>query len=637
MLSWVTRTVRGKLLAVVIVTTCAALSVAASALIVYDLHAYEQSRIDDLTTLADVLGAASGPALAFQDTRGAAENLALLRVRPTILGGALYDASGRLFAAYAPEQLGQVSIPFTDMPRITIIDRRLSLAQPVFERGERVGTLYLVAKHEAVQRLLYSAAIVAVVVLFSLLVALLVSTWLGRTLSTPIRSVASAARRVLEHRDYSVRVEKTTQDEIGYLVDTFNAMLDEVGRRSAALEDADRRKDQFLAVLSHELRNPLSPILNAVAVLRLDKARAIDIEWAGQVIERQARQLARLLDDLMDVARITRNKVELRMERVDVRTVVDMATEATRAQFEANEQELLVQLPADPVYLRADPARIAQVVGNLLNNAAKYTGRGGVIRIRVERQGEQVCVSVKDSGIGIAAEHLPRLFEMFTQLPGTPGRSGSGLGIGLALVRAFVEMHNGTVQALSPGLGMGSEFIVTLPAAAETAEVSTRTSVATASASTPRLRILIADDVADSARTLAMGMEMFGHEVRTAPGGAEALALALEFKPDLAILDIGMPGMDGYEVARRIRASPGGASIVLLALTGLGSARRRGARPERRLRPAHDQAGGLRRAAGSDRRRRAAKRRSESLIAGLARNAALRYASRDNEARSASG
>jgi len=570
MLSWVTRTVRAKLLAVVIITTCAALSVAASALIVYDLRTYEQSRIDDLTTLADVLGAASGPALAFQDTRGAAENLALLRVKPTILSGALYNASGRLFAAYAPEQLGQVSIPLADTPHITIVDRRLSLAQPVFERGERVGTLYLVAKYEAVQRLLYSAAIFAVVVLFSLLVALLVSTWLGRTLSTPIRNVASAARRVMEHRDYSVRVEKTTQDEIGYLVDTFNAMLDEVGRRSAALEDADRRKDQFLAVLSHELRNPLSPILNAVAVLRLGNARPTDIQWAGQVIERQARQLARLLDDLMDVARITRNKIELRMERVDVRTVVDMATEATRAQFEANEQELLVQLPDEPVYLRADPARIAQVVGNLLNNAAKYTGRGGVIRIQVEQQGERVRLSVKDSGMGIAPEHLPRLFEMFTQLPGTPARSGSGLGIGLALVRAFVEMHNGTVQAFSPGLGMGSEFIVTLPAAAEPADESKKASTPQAAVSTPRLRILVADDVADSARTLAMGMEMFGHEVRTALGGAEALALALEFQPDLAILDIGMPGMDGYEVARRIRASPLGRSIVLLALTGWG-------------------------------------------------------------------
>jgi len=570
MLAWVTRSVRGKLLAVVIITTCAALSVAASALIVYDLRTYEQSRIDDLTTLADVLGAASGPALAFEDKRGALENLALLRVRPTILGGALYDASGRMFAAYAPEQLGQVSIPFNDSPQITIVDRRLSLAQPVFERGERVGTLYLVARYDAVQRLLYSAAIFAAVVLFSLLVALLVSTWLGRTLSTPIRNIASAARRVMEHRDYSVRVEKTTQDEIGYLVDTFNAMLDEVGRRSAALEDADRRKDQFLAVLSHELRNPLSPILNAVAALRLGEGRPSDVEWAGQVIERQARQLARLLDDLMDVARITRNKIELRMERVDVRTVVDMATEATRAQFEANDQDLVVMLPAEPLYLHADPARIAQVVGNLLNNAAKYTGRGGVIRIKVEQHGEQVCIFVKDSGIGIAPEHLPRLFEMFTQLPAPSGRSGSGLGIGLALVRALVEMHDGQVEARSPGLGMGSEFIVTLPAAAAPTAPSTQADSQAAAVSTPRMRILIADDVADSARTLALGMEMFGHEVRTAADGMEALALALEFQPDLAILDIGMPGRDGYEVARRIRGSPLGQSVVLIALTGWG-------------------------------------------------------------------
>jgi CheY-like chemotaxis protein len=210
------------------------------------------------------------------------------------------------------------------------------------------------------------------------------------------------------------------------------------------------------------------------------------------------------------------------------------------------------------------------VVSNLLNNAAKYTGRSGVIRIKVERQNGQVSLSVKDSGIGIAPEHLPRLFEMFTQLPGTADRSGSGLGIGLALVRALVEMHGGKVEARSSGLAMGSEFIVTLPAASAPTAMPAQGSPETIATSTPRLRILIADDVADSAHTLALGIETFGHEVRTAADGVEALEVALDFQPDLAILDIGMPRLDGYEVARRIRASPLGREVVLVALTGWG-------------------------------------------------------------------
>ena len=570
LLSCVTRSVRGKLLAVVIITTCTALAVAASALIVYDVRSYERTRINDLSTLADVLSAACGPALAFHDRREADENLGLLRVRPAILAGALYDADGALYAVYAPEHLGpSQKVPRASIPPPRVEGDRLSLWKPVFERGERVGSLYLVAKYEAAQRLLNSAAIVGAVMLFSLLVALLVSTWLGRTLSLPVRNIAAAARRVMEHRDYSVRVKKTTQDEIGYLVDTFNAMLDEVGRRSAALEDADRRKDQFLAVLSHELRNPLNPILNAVTVLRLGKARNTNIDWAVEMIERQARQLARLLDDLMDVARITRNKIELRIQTIDVRMLVDMATESTRSLFENNAQQLEVVLPKSPVFVRADPTRMVQVLGNLLNNAAKYTGRGGTIEVGATAHAAEVEIAVKDNGIGIARDDLPRLFEMFAQLPGSPERTASGLGIGLALARALVEMHGGRIVARSPGLGEGSEFVVTLPRA-EAPSTSAAQALTEVGDSGPRLRILIADDVADSSQSLALGIGLLGHEVRTAADGQQALDTALEFKPDMAILDIGMPRMNGYEVAKRIRAAASIRSVLLVALTGWG-------------------------------------------------------------------
>jgi signal transduction histidine kinase/CheY-like chemotaxis protein len=439
----------------------------------------------------------------------------------------------------------------------------------VIEKGERVGTLYLVARYEVAQRLLNSAMIVGAVVVVSLLLAIPVSAWLGRTISTPIRDITAAARRVMVHRDYSSRVEKTTRDEIGYLVDTFNAMLDEVGKRSAQLEQADRRKDEFLAVLSHELRNPLNPIVNAVAVLRLAQWDGAQIRWASDVIDRQARHLARLLDDLMDVARITRNRIELRWQTVEVRAIVEMAAEATRASFDANGQSLEVHLPEAPVYLRADPARMAQVLGNLLNNAAKYTDAGGKVSLSVARRDRDVVTTVKDSGVGIAPEDLSRLFEMFTQLDGSGSRAGGGLGIGLALVRALVEMHGGRVEAHSEGLGRGSEFRVTLPAA-EPPEPVAQTDRSQPVARGARLRILVADDVPDSMQSLGMGLEMLGHEIRTAGDGIQAFEIAASFRPQTAILDIGMPGLNGYELARRIRDEPWGRDMLLVALTGWG-------------------------------------------------------------------
>jgi len=574
MISLATRSVRLRLLLVVMLTTFAALAVAAAALIVYDARTFKQSRLEDLSTLADVLGAASGTALAFNDEQTAKETLALVRVRPTILAGALYRADGTPFAIYAAEP--GMTVPARAPPVLSnaITDDQIALYKPVIEKGERVGTLYLAARFEGAQRLVSSALIVGAVVAASLLLAVPVSAWLGRTVTAPIRDITHAARRVMEHRDYSTRVSKTTQDEIGYLVDTFNAMLDEVGRRAAALEEADRRKDQFLAVLSHELRNPLNPILNAAAVLRLGLTDPGKMQWATEVIDRQSRHLARLLDDLMDVARITRNKIELRPQVVAVHAIVDMATESTRTRFDDNDQVLEVRLPPQPAYLHADPARIAQVLGNLLSNAAKYTERGGRIELRVEADDTHVRMSVKDNGLGIAPKDIVRLFEMFTQLESAGVRTAGGLGIGLALVRALVDMHGGSVEARSEGLGHGAEFIVTLPRSEAPAQLHGGWApAAPAGEQEKRLKILVADDVRDSVETLGTGLRILGHEVRTAANGAEALEVAAAFLPDLAILDIGMPGMDGYEVARSIRKARWGQEIYLVALTGWGQRR----------------------------------------------------------------
>ena len=348
--------------------------------------------------------------------------------------------------------------------------------------------------------------------------------------------------------------------------------MSELARAEHTLREADRRKDQFLAVLSHELRNPLNPIRNAVAVLGAGAATERDVTWARNVIERQVQQLARLLDDLMDVSRITQNKLQLRLQPVDVREVMGMALETAKPALDAREHKVETLLPPTPLYVQGDAGRLAQVFVNLLNNAAKYTDKGGRIRIRAVERGGQVVVTVQDNGMGIAPEVLPHIFDMFTQGEQGPGRSRDGLGIGLGLARGLVAVHGGRLEAHSEGRGRGSEFIVTLPAASQ----AVASAAAAAQRPAPRagdpagLRILVADDVRDSAEGLSVLLRMGGNDVRIATDGAEALAPAADFQPEVAVLDIGMPKLSGYEVARQIRREAWGERAVLIALTGWG-------------------------------------------------------------------
>ncbi len=341
----------------------------------------------------------------------------------------------------------------------------------------------------------------------------------------------------------------------------------------ARLRLADRRKDDFLATLAHELRNPLSPIRSAVELLRDRIANGDDdIAWARDVIGRQVDQMARLLDDLLDVSRITRDKLVLKPRRVDLAEVIEAAIETSRPLIDAGVHSLELQLPSRPIPLNADPVRLAQVLANLLNNAAKYTPAGGRITLSATREGDRAVVAIQDTGIGIAPEMLPRLFEMFAQAAPALERSQGGLGIGLSLVRGLVEMHGGTVEARSEGADRGSEFVVRLPIAPEAAPAPapsptpdpTRTSIPTG------LRIVVADDNRDAADSLARMLRILGHEVFTAYDGAQAVDRAEAERPDLVLLDIGMPHLNGYEAARRIRGESWGATMVLIALTGWG-------------------------------------------------------------------
>ena len=341
-------------------------------------------------------------------------------------------------------------------------------------------------------------------------------------------------------------------------------------RHEQSLHDADRRKDEFLATLAHELRNPLAPLRNGLQIMKISGQDAGAVEQVRDMMDRQLLQMVRLIDDLLDVSRITRGKLELRRERIELTKVVQNAIESCRPTIEAFGHQFTVSLPTMPVMLDVDPIRMAQVFGNLLVNAAKYTDRGGHISLTAERAGRDVLVSVSDTGIGIPPEHLPRLFEMFSQVAPALDRAQGGLGIGLSLARGLVEMHGGALEARSGGTGRGSEFIVRLPTADPEPIREVPRSAGEASKSAPRRRILVADDNRDGAESLAIMLRLAGHEVHTTHDGQAAVEAAAWFRPDVALLDIGMPILNGLEVARRIRAEPWGQKMLLVATTGWG-------------------------------------------------------------------
>ncbi|MGZ8245483.1 PAS domain S-box protein [Methylomagnum sp.] len=340
-------------------------------------------------------------------------------------------------------------------------------------------------------------------------------------------------------------------------------------RMAEALREADQRKDEFLATLAHELRNPLAPISNALHLLHQSSAKEPATERLHAMMRRQVGHLVRLVDDLLEVSRISRGKIELRKERVDLAAVLGHALETSQPLIKAAGHQLSVALPPEPICLDADPVRLAQVFANLLNNAAKYTEPGGRIQITAERQGGVAVVSIRDSGVGIPVEMLPRVFDLFAQVDRSLGRAQGGLGIGLALVRNLVEMHGGRVEAHSEGMGRGAEFKVRLPLAA-TRPLAADGPQTPAVEPGPSRRLLVVDDNRDAADSLALLLDALDYDVRVAYDGSTALDILGAFKPAVVLLDIGMPGMDGYETARRVRRHPAGQDVTLIALTGWG-------------------------------------------------------------------
>ena len=337
-----------------------------------------------------------------------------------------------------------------------------------------------------------------------------------------------------------------------------------------ALKDADRKKDEFLATLAHELRNPLAPIRNSLEVMKRSGHDPDLLIKSQSTMERQMAQMVRLVDDLLDVSRISRNRLALRRECVSLETIVNNAAETCRPQLDCARHELIIDLPTQPVFVHADAARLVQVLGNLLSNACKYTEPGGRISIAARREGSDVVVSVRDNGIGIPPELVPRAFDMFSQLDHTLDRAQGGLGIGLTLVKRLVELHEGTVTAHSEGPGRGTEIVLRLPALAAGQQTKPPVETVVAPAKAARRKILVVDDNRDSATTLAMLLNITGNELQTAHDGQEAVTKAEQFQPEVILLDIGMPIMDGYQACRAIRTQPWGQRIKIIALTGWG-------------------------------------------------------------------
>ena len=416
----------------------------------------------------------------------------------------------------------------------------------------------------------------------------------GTPLALPLSAITTVLEgRLPEARDVEVLIERPDgsritvvanvvplRDDQGRITGAINSFYDiterkrlelETQQQALALKVQDSRKNEFLAMLSHELRNPLAPIMNAVHLLGLQGNDAPQHQKARQIIERQVRQLKLLVDELLEVSRITSGRVQLSCMPVTVRSIVERALETAQPMTAQRQHELIVSLPSGDVWLNADAARLEQVMVNLISNAAKYTDAAGQIWVTAGLEGDTLVLSVRDTGIGIAAELLPHVFDLFTQAERSLDRAQGGLGVGLCLVQRMVELHGGTVHARSV-LGQGSEFIVRLPAMASPPMASKRpprADEATAPTSIRR-RVLVVDDNADAADSLVALMDVFGHDARVANDGHQALELAARFCPDVMLLDIGLPGLSGLEVARRLRAQASFDNTVLVAVTGYG-------------------------------------------------------------------
>ncbi|HWM67191.1 MAG TPA: ATP-binding protein [Steroidobacteraceae bacterium] len=602
------KSVRGKMMRIVVTTTAIALLAAGAGMLTHDLSVYRDSWMADLDTQGSILATSTASAMISGDRNIADRNVNALQARPTVLVAALYSANGRLYASFVRPGESSPPLQLQAVVRTSRVSGgNVELILPITQDGERLGTILLRAHHDIGARALAYLGIFGLVTLMSMLVALLLSTALQKVITEPLDSMADVARQVTTRRDYSLRARSTTDDEIGIVVEAFNSMLDEVQTRARALEqsntaltsevhirqtaevalarantrlestmaalrEADRKKDEFLATLAHELRNPLAPVMHAVKLMESAGADERQRQWGREVIARQVQRMSLLLDDLLDVSRITRGRLELRKDYVDLLTLVSSAVETARPLIDAKNHTLTINLPPEPIELEVDPLRLSQALSNLLTNAAKYTDARGEITLTACQDPQGLAIRVTDTGIGIDPTVIKGLFEMFSQIDSAIDRAEGGLGIGLALVKGLAALHGGSVQATSGGLGQGSEFTIRLPRSVVVERRTTGFGAADVAAapSGPRCKVVVADDNRDAADSLKLLLELSGHDAFVAYNGQQAIDLGARERPHAFVLDVGMPDLTGYEVARRIRQQAWGRGALLLAVTGWG-------------------------------------------------------------------
>ncbi len=703
------RSIQRKLNLILVTTVGLGLMLAAGALLLVEVKAEAQGAQRDLVTQASVIGLASEAALVFSDRRAAEQNLRVLQAQPRVIAAALYDIEGRLFAHFLTADDPAATVP----PRAPAQGMQLgvltaSVLRPVLSNRESVGSVYIQTRHGVVPEVAEYIGWLILVTLGSLFGALLLAHRLQKSITGPIQEVSSVAQAVLDRGTFDVRATKRTHDEVGQMVDAFNAMLDELSRRAADMQEANqalsasearyqlaargssaglwdwdlqrgtmfysprlkavlgyteeefpdiplsltnvmhaddqptvqealrahfegdaayqtecrlrqkdgewrwflvtgmalkdqegtpyrmagslidiserkhseillqqsnRAKDEFLATLAHELRNPLAPLRTGLHILKKPNAPEAIQRRTLETMDRQLTHMVRLIDDLLDISRINSGKIRLELTRTSLRAALQTALELARPAMDAAGHALHVELPEGDIALQGDETRLAQAFGNLMNNAAKYTPPGGRIRVRAWQEHDEALVEIEDNGIGIPPQMLDQIFSLFAQVETGARHASGGLGIGLFLVRSLVQMHGGRVEATSAGEGRGTTFLVRLPCLTPEApaEQGGAPESGAAPAAAAAARVLVVDDNIDAADTLTTFLEMLGVDARQANDGESAMAAALAFNPDVVLLDIGLPGMDGYQVARALRSDPRLARTTLIALTGWGA------------------------------------------------------------------
>jgi signal transduction histidine kinase/ActR/RegA family two-component response regulator len=582
-------TLRSQLTRTFMLTALIALALNACLIVAYEFDRYRDEAVDELHTQETILAKALVPSLVFNDPEAAAQQLASLAERRDIRIAEVFSANGRPFARYHADPQGTGEPPAQN-PLPSLGSRfsgdDLELAYDVYHDGERVGTLYLRAHHDVLRRIGSYAAIQTLVMAASLVLALLVFSRVQARITAPIARVARVAQEVMVERDWRLRAPAAETREIAALVEAFNGMLAEMEANSAelgrevaerkraeeSLRAADRRKDEFLATLAHEIRNPLAPMMNALSLLRREDLPPAARGKALGILDRQLRHVVRLIDDLLDVSRITTGKLSLQMSHVDLHQVLRSALELIEPTARGRRLQLHGAIGAAPCWLIGDSARLLQVFSNLLSNACRYTPEGGRIDVRAECDGNEARIDVRDTGVGIEPAMQERVFDLFEQGDKSLERGNTGLGIGLTLARQLVLLHGGSIGVASDGIGRGSTFTVRLPTAATSTIAAPEARPAAAPASLARLDVLVADDNLDFAVSLQVALESAGIAVRTVENGQAALSAARSRPPDVAILDIGMPQLNGYDLARALRADPSTAGIVLFAVSGWGQA-----------------------------------------------------------------